>query len=137
MASWRFVRYQLRVSELLPDEGARRLRRLAEHLRVLAEKLERYGELDPSALNLAVAQLAAVKPYVSARAEEPGPKISGKKRLKRYFESRVGEVVTGQELAAASGVLAWARRVRELREEGMVIDELGGSRYVLRELPME
>ena len=67
--------------------------------------------------------------------QRSGP--SGKRRIETYFELHVGEVVTGQELAAISGVLSWARRVRELREEGMAIEELGGSRYVLRELPME
>jgi len=128
---------QLRVTELGPEEGARRLRRLSEHLEVLARKLEKHGRLDPSAVNLALAQLAAIKPYVADEPEERGPTLSGKNRLKRHFEQHVGEVVTGHELAAVSGVLAWARRVRELREEGMSIDELGGSRYVLRELPME
>lgn len=125
------------MTELAPEEGARRLRRLSEHLDALADKLQKYGRLDPSAINLALAQLAAIKPYVADEPEERGPTLSGKNRLKRYFEQHVGEVVTGQELAAVSGVLAWARRVRELREEGMSIDELGGSRYVLRELPME
>jgi hypothetical protein len=125
------------VSDLSPEEGARRLRRLSEHLVSMADKLEHYGRLDPSAVNLALAQLAAVKPYASDEPEEQGPSLSGKNRIKRHFAQHVGEVVTGQELAAVSGVLAWSRRVRELREEGMAIEELGGSRYVLHELPMQ
>jgi biotin operon repressor len=61
--------------------------------------------------------------------------LSGKERIRRYFEERVGDIVYGEELAAASGILAWSRRVRELREEGMAIEELGGSRYRLARLP--
>src|SRR4051812_14065007 len=86
---------QLRVTELAPEEGARRLRRLSEHLEVLARKLEKHGSLDPSAVNLALAQLAAIKPYVADGPEDRGPALSGKNRLKRYFEQHVGEVVTG------------------------------------------
>jgi hypothetical protein len=125
------------MSELSPNEGGRRLRRLADHLAVLADKLEAHGKLDPSAVDLAIAQLAAVRPYACEQRDDQRSGPSGKRRIRAYFELHVGDVVTGQELAAISGVLSWARRVRELREEGMAIDELGGSRYVLRELPME
>jgi biotin operon repressor len=51
------------------------------------------------------------------------------------LEERVGEVVYGEELAAVAGISEWARRVRELREEGLAIEELGGSRYRLAALP--
>jgi hypothetical protein len=44
----------------------------------------------------------------------------------------LGEPVHGEELAAASGIQEWARRVRELRvEDGYEIAELGSSTYRL------
>ena len=41
-----------------------------------------------------------------------------KARLREFFRTRVGEVVTGAQLHDAAGnVTEWARRVRELRDE--------------------
>ena len=49
-----------------------------------------------------------------------------------HLQTRVGEWVEGQELAAISGIQEWARRVRELRvEDGFDIEEEAG-RYRLR-----
>ena len=43
-------------------------------------------------------------------------------RLRRFFESRVGQIVDKAELAKVAGIHEWARRVRELREkEGLQI----------------
>jgi biotin operon repressor len=55
-----------------------------------------------------------------------------KRRILDYLQDRLGEVITGEELAAVSGIQEWARRVRELRtEQGYDITELGGSLYRL------
>jgi 5-methylcytosine-specific restriction endonuclease McrA len=66
-------------------------------------------------------------------------RMSASKRLRLYFEQRVGIVVTSKELQAAAGdVSEWARRVRELRDEhGLQIlthndrEDLSPGQYVL------
>jgi hypothetical protein len=56
----------------------------------------------------------------------------GKERILSYLLGRVGQVVYGEELAEASGIQEWARRVRELRvQDGYEISELGSSKYRL------
>ena len=70
---------------------------------------------------------------------------SAKKRIKQYFLDHVGEVVTAKQLQeVAEPVSAWARRVRELRdEEGWPIitnndsAALKPGEYMLTELPSE
>jgi 5-methylcytosine-specific restriction endonuclease McrA len=47
--------------------------------------------------------------------------LSAKNRLKAYFLEHVGRVVDGKDLAQVAGISAWARRVRELREDGWQI----------------
>lgn len=57
---------------------------------------------------------------------------SGKARILSYLLAHVGQDVSGEELAEASGIHEWARRIRELRvEEGYEIRELGSSTYRL------
>ena len=100
----------------------------------LANRLEKDGELDALPLDVAVGQAtAARREIVGTAGRKPGP--GARTRIRRYLEERVGEVVYGEELAAVAGISEWARRVRELREEGLVIEELGGSRYRLTRLP--
>ncbi len=73
------------------------------------------------------------------------PRISAKEKLRQFFRTRVGEVVTSAELQEAAGpVTEWARRVRELRrEEGWNISthndraDLKPGEYVLEEQPPE
>jgi hypothetical protein len=108
---------------------------LSEFTSTLADRCDEHGALDPSAVDLVIAQARALRRYV---ADEPTPRMSGpgsKARIRRYFEEHVGEAVTGEELRVAAGTLEWARRVRELRKEGLKIQTLEGSRYVLTELP--
>jgi biotin operon repressor len=57
----------------------------------------------------------------------------GRDKILAYLQARVGRNVSGEELAAASGIQEWARRVRELRVEfGYEIAEVGDSIYVLK-----
>jgi biotin operon repressor len=122
--------------DLPTDEGVRRLRELADFLNHLANRLEATGQLDALPMDVAVGQAAAARREIigSARAKA-GP--GAKKRIRRYLEERVGQVVYGEELAAVAGISEWARRVRELREDGLDVEELGGSRYRLARLPDE
>ena len=49
-------------------------------------------------------------------------RVGSKKRIGEFLRSRVGEVVKGSEIqAVVPNVTEWARRVRELREEGWPI----------------
>src|ERR1019366_7489783 len=46
----------------------------------------------------------------------------GQARILRYFQLRLGEVVTKDELSGVAGIYEWARRVRELRmDQGWAI----------------
>jgi biotin operon repressor len=121
-------------SETSSNDGVKRLRDLADFLAHLATELEKNGELDALPLDVAVGQVtAARREIVGTTSQKPGP--AAKTRIRRYFEERVGEVVYGEEIAAIAGISEWARRVRELRDEGLAIEELGGSRYRLTTLP--
>ncbi len=53
----------------------------------------------------------------------PRPRTGSKARLKEYLRNHVGEIVTARDLQVAAGpqVTEWARRVREIREEGWPI----------------
>lgn len=73
---------------------------------------------------------------------EPG----SKERIRRFLETKVGQLVTSAQLreAAGDGVTEWARRVRELREdEGWKIlthndrADLKPGEYLLVEQPPE
>jgi biotin operon repressor len=106
-------------------------RKLAAGLEKLAEEIESGGggrsDID---------QLVAGLRGVQNRTFGPRPRSprghGGKAKILDYLLQRVGEVVYGEELAAASGISEWARRVRELRvQDGYPIAELGGSSYRL------
>lgn len=69
------------------------------------------------------------------------PKLSGKAKIRAYFESRVGEIVTTKEISQVAGISDYQRRIRELRnEEGMRIlshidrHDLKPGEYVLESL---
>ena len=71
------------------------------------------------------------------------PKIGSKERIRQLLQSRVGETVTNKQIQEAVGpeVTEWARRLRELREEGWKISshndraDLKPGEYVLEEPP--
>lgn len=46
---------------------------------------------------------------------------SARGRIRQYLSAHVGEVVDGAELAVVAGISEYARRIRELREEGLTI----------------
>jgi biotin operon repressor len=52
---------------------------------------------------------------------------SARERIRLYLVKHLGDWVTGEELAEVAGISEWARRVRELREDGMDIAEEHGN----------
>lgn len=71
-------------------------------------------------------------------------KIGSKEKLRRYLRGRIGQVVSHSELQQASGGAAeWARRLRELRDEGWQIkshndrSDLKPGEYVLEGISQE
>ncbi len=65
------------------------------------------------------------------------PREAAKTKILRYFQDRIGKVVTTHDLAPVAGIRAYARRVRELRQEGWAIEshndkrELRPGEYVM------
>lgn len=46
---------------------------------------------------------------------------SARDKLKRFFESNVGKTITTEELGRVAGIASYARRIRELRQDGWPI----------------
>lgn len=115
------------------SEVAERLRDLAAALESIASAVED-GRAERRHFDSAIAQLRRLRRQTHGDARPPG---SAKARIRAYLIEHVGEVVYGEEIAEISGILAWARRVRELRQDGLEIVELGGSRYRLVRVPDE
>lgn len=65
---------------------------------------------------------------------------SAKGRIREFMRDHVDEAVTSEELARISGISTYTRRLRELREEGFVIDstrtrsKLGNNSYFMVEI---
>jgi hypothetical protein len=107
------------------------MRAAARQLNSLADNVER-GDARRDDFGLVIADI------LGAQRERFGPRPRAKRgagakaTLLRYLQHHVGQVVYGEELAAASGIQEWARRLRELRvEDGYDICELGNSSYKL------
>jgi hypothetical protein len=72
-------------------------------------------------------------------------RLGSKERIKRFFLSKIGEVVTSIEIRDAAGadVSEWARRLRELRASGWKIlsdkddSTLSPGQYRMDEMPVE
>ncbi|MDX6581001.1 MAG: hypothetical protein QOI10_185 [Solirubrobacterales bacterium] len=123
---------------MAPDIGrtqaAERLRRAAARLDGLAADIES-GQAERDDIDAVSAEIAgAAADAFGPRGRAPRGK-GAKAKILRFLLDHLGDVVHGDELAAASGIQEWARRVRELRvEDGYEIAELGGSRYRLESL---
>lgn len=111
-----------------PTDRLRDLAAVLESIAVAAEE----GRAEAAQFDAALAHLRGLRRHVVGDVRQPG---SAKSRIRAYLIEHAGEVVHGEELAEVSGILAWSRRVRELREEGLDIVELGGGRYQLLRLP--
>lgn len=114
-----------------PRSGVARLRRAARQLVALADRLQAgqasRDDFDPIVAEVVGIQREHFGPRPRARRGE-----GTKHKILAYLMDHLGEPVHGEELAAASGIQEWARRVRELRvEDGYEIAELGSSTYRL------
>jgi hypothetical protein len=58
-------------------------------------------------------------------------------RLREYFRFRAGETCTREELQIVSGIAQYARRIRELRQEGMSIKPAGARGDYVYENPSD
>lgn len=112
-------------------QGAVRLRRAANQLRALADRLEA-GKAEREEFDALVAELVGTqRDHFGPRPRSPRGQ-GAKKKILDYLLTHVGQPVHGEELAAVSGIQEWARRIRELRvEDGYEIAELGASTYRL------
>ncbi len=111
---------------------AERVRGIAAALQSVAAAMDSGGECGDE-LDELVVQLKGVRRRAFGPARRAG---SASGRIRALLIQRVGEWVTGEELAAVAGISEWARRIRELREAGYLISESGGS-YRLNELPRD
>lgn len=112
-------------------EPSERLRRAARDLDEIAGRAEagvaKREEVDTVVASIAGAQRELFGPRPRAPKGE-----GGRQRILKYLSAHVGEEVSGEQLAAASGIHEWARRLRELRVEGGYdIREVGDSLYVM------
>src|SRR4051812_36544667 len=102
-----------------PALAASRLRALALTIGQFAERVDRGETIDPRPLDLAVAQLKGLR--VKAFGRRPRETAPARQRLREYFIDNVGQDLPGEELAEVAGISEWARRIRELRAEGLEI----------------
>jgi hypothetical protein len=108
------------------------LQDLADRLADIARSLDSAGRGD---LQEVIVEIIGVRDRLFGPPPQSPRGEGAKGKILAYFQAHVGEEVTGSQLSEVSGIQEWARRVRELRvEDGWQIEELGGSRYVLRTL---
>lgn len=113
------------------EKAAESFSKLAKKLNKFADSVE-HGEGSRDDLDLLVAETLGVGRELFGPRPRATRGSGAKHKILDYLKSHVGETVYGDELAAASGIQEWARRVRELRvEDGYDIRELGGSSYRL------
>lgn len=108
-----------------------RLMRAAAGLEKVAQRAATAGasreEIDAVVAEIIRAQRRLFGPRPKARRGE-----GGRHKVLVYLQAHVGEDVSGEELAAVSGIQEWARRLRELRvESGYDIIEIDDSVYRL------
>jgi biotin operon repressor len=120
------------VTDVNPDGDALQtfrllVERLSQFERECAAGLGRRESIDEFAAELRGVQVELFGPRPRARRGD-----GGKNKILSYLQARVGKVVHGEELAEASGIHEWARRIRELRvQDGYEITEVGSSTYRL------
>ena len=117
-------------SEVL-DAACEKLERAATLLQQLAVNGRRGAVPAAQAISAAIA--LAENARNNLHGARPRLEGSARDRLLAHFRRHEGEIVSANELSEVSGIHAWARRVRELREEGHEIEHLGGGNYRYRD----
>jgi hypothetical protein len=93
----------------------------------LSEQLDRYeAELPKLPLRQRVVRLIdlqnSFRKLGKALLAEAGMATgSARGRIRQYLQAHKGEVIDGAELAVVGGISEYARRIRELRDEGLTI----------------
>lgn len=111
----------------------RRLREIAATLSHVGGRLEAGELVSPETFDLAIAQLKGLR--VRAFGRRKTPSDSARDRLRQYFVMNVGQELPGEELSEIAGISEWARRIRELRSEGLAISQPTAGTYRLDALP--
>ena len=114
-------------------EVARRIHGVAAVLDRLSERMAANEPMEARHLDLAIAQLKGLRVQAFGRGGRgPG---SARERILNHLIENVGEVIPGEELGEVAGISAWARRIRELRADGLSISQPEVGMYRLDELP--
>lgn len=112
------------------ESEIRSLRGIAAALEAIAAAAER-GDAEGHHIDQVILQLGRIRRRLYGPRKLPG---SGRRRIREHLIAHVGEWIDGEELAEVAGISEWARRVRELRDSGLDIEERTGS-YRLTALP--
>jgi len=109
-----------------------------QHLRLLAERLREIereiaaGAAQRDSIDYFAAELRRVQIQVFGPRPKGRHGDAAKARILSYLLERVGQDVSGEELAEVGAISEWARRIRELRvQEGYEIRRVGPSVYRL------
>jgi biotin operon repressor len=113
-------------------EVARRLHGVAVSLEQLSDAMAAGQRVPPDSLDHAVAQLKGLRIHGFGRNRPPG---AARDRIRSYLIQNTGQLIPGEELAEIAGISEWARRLRELRAEGLRISQPEIGMYRLDDLP--
>jgi 5-methylcytosine-specific restriction endonuclease McrA/biotin operon repressor len=114
--------------------GSERLRKAAEELVLIAGRVDT-GKSVREDIDGVIAEIVGVQRQLFGPRPRAARGEGGRQRILAYLKAHVGQDVSGEELAAASGIHEWARRVRELRvEAGYEITEVGDSVYRMEDV---
>ncbi|MFC7673276.1 HNH endonuclease [Mycolicibacterium sp. GCM10028919] len=110
------------------------LRRIAALLGAVADDPSAEGARDELESISAELRVLITRHFGARRRAAHGQGARG--AILAHLQSKTGQWVEGQELAAISGIQEWARRIRELRvESGYDIEEDGGRYRLVRAEP--
>ena len=115
----------------MTEPEIRSLRGIAAALEAIASEAER-GRAEGRHLDDVILQLGRVRRRLYGPRKLEG---SARGRLRKHLIAHVGEWIDGEELAEIAGISEWARRIRELRDEGLAIEEENGA-YRLDVIPV-
>jgi hypothetical protein len=116
---------------VIDADAVSRLRAAARALEQAAPRIES-GEAGRDELDALVAQVVGVVEQIFGPRLKAARGEGGRRKILSYLQDRVGQEVSGVELATASGIHEWARRLRELRvEDGYDIREVHDSVYIM------